>query len=72
MLVLVYVLMAFVHPKGNRRNLLNHRCASQGMTVRPASSSARDMEMTNRADPTEEDRWLVTLEEVNLLDTSKS
>jgi hypothetical protein len=30
------------------------------------------MEMTNRADPTEEDRWLVTLEELNLLDTSKS
>jgi hypothetical protein len=36
LLVLVYVLMAFVHPKGNRRNLLNHRCASQGMPVRPA------------------------------------
>jgi hypothetical protein len=33
---------------------------------------ASDKEMTNRADPTEEDRWLVTLEELNLLDTSKS
>src|SRR6266436_5977071 len=24
------------NPKGNRRNLLNHRCASKGMSVRPA------------------------------------
>ena len=24
------------HPKGNRRNLLNQRCASKGMAVRPA------------------------------------
>jgi hypothetical protein len=30
------------------------------------------MEMTPRSYPTEEDRWLATLEELNLLDTSKS